>query len=332
MQKVSELRPVVEAPKDYETIERRIKTAFKRLVYGPLLKAIHEKPAALKNAKKSYLVEALESGRVYMVESSALRGGPELEFAGEFSAEISKELKAQGARWHRSGRFRIPFSKVAPDFYAQVLDAGRRSVTRLLEAAEQLSQKLPADIVTSIRVTDVFESSLFNVEKELKQTMKGLLVAPSLTEEGRQKIAVEWQDNLDKWVSDFAAEEIPKLRKYIEKIAFQGNRYKAVAQAIRRSYGVTERKAKFLARQETGLLMAKFKESRYTESGIHEYRWRCVAGSAKHPVRPSHKVLDGKVFRWDTPPITSASDEPARRNNPGEDFNCRCMAVPIVKF
>jgi SPP1 gp7 family putative phage head morphogenesis protein len=99
---------------------------------------------------------------------------------------------------------------------------------------------------------------------------------------------------------------------------------------IRESFGVTEKKAKFLARQETGLLMAKFKESRYTESGIHQYKWRCSAGSAKHPVRPSHKVLDGRVFRWDTPPITTAPDEPQRRNNPGEDFNCRCVAIPIV--
>lgn len=122
-----------------------------------------------------------------------------------------------------------------------------------------------------------------------------------------------------------------KLRKQVMAAAFRGNRYDALVKTIQRSYGVTVSKAKFLAHQETNLLMAKFKETRYTDAGIVEYRWRCVTGSKLHPVRPSHKALDGKIFRFDDPPITTPPSEAPRRNNPGEDYGCRCTAVPVVR-
>jgi SPP1 gp7 family putative phage head morphogenesis protein len=95
---------------------------------------------------------------------------------------------------------------------------------------------------------------------------------------------------------------------------------------------VSANKAKFLARQETSLMTTKLKETRYREAGVNEYKWKTVAGSKLHPVRPSHKILEGRIFRWDDPPITTPPGEAVRRNNPGQDYNCRCFAQPIVRF
>ena len=53
-----------------------------------------------------------------------------------------------------------------------------------------------------------------------------------------------------------------------------------------------------------------------------------VVGSPNHPVREMHKALAGKVFSWDDPPITN---EKGDRNNPGQDYGCRCYARPIVE-
>ena len=41
-----------------------------------------------------------------------------------------------------------------------------------------------------------------------------------------------------------------------------------------------------------------------------------------------HKDLDGKIFEFANPPITN---EKGDRNNPGEDWQCRCEAIPIVE-
>jgi SPP1 gp7 family putative phage head morphogenesis protein len=79
-------------------------------------------------------------------------------------------------------------------------------------------------------------------------------------------------------------------------------------------------------------MIAAYKKEKYTSAGVNKYKWRCVAGSPLHPVRPSHKALNGKIFSFDDPPITTMPGEPVRRNNPREDYGCRCHAVPIVEF
>ena len=92
---------------------------------------------------------------------------------------------------------------------------------------------------------------------------------------------------------------------------------------------MSQRKAKFLASQETRLLTSKLKEVRYKDVGIDEYIWQTVKGTPEHPVRPMHKKLNGTKQRFSSPPITN---EKGQRNNPGEDYRCRCVARPIVKF
>lgn len=39
-------------------------------------------------------------------------------------------------------------------------------------------------------------------------------------------------------------------------------------------------------------------------------------------VRASHRANDGRIFDWDDPPATG---------HPGEDYGCRCRAVPYVR-
>jgi SPP1 gp7 family putative phage head morphogenesis protein len=45
-------------------------------------------------------------------------------------------------------------------------------------------------------------------------------------------------------------------------------------------------------------------------------------------VRDSHKELNGRVFTWDNPPIVDPAR--GRRAHPGQDYGCRCVAVPVM--
>ncbi len=119
------------------------------------------------------------------------------------------------------------------------------------------------------------------------------------------------------------------LRMKVQENVLAGNRYEGLVSDITKSFNVTASKAKFLARQETKLMTTKLKEDRYKEAGISEYKWVCVTGSKNHPVRPMHKKNNGMIFSFDNPPTV---DENGSRKNPGQDYNCRCMAVPIVRF
>ena len=203
---------------------------------------------------------------------------------------------------------------------------------KLVSIDKKLEQIVPEEIADKISIEKIFERLIQKTDDEFHSTIHGITVAPLLTPERRARIASEWQNNMKLWVKNFTESEITKLRRTIQKNAFAGQRYGGIISTIQDSYGVSVNKAKFLARQETSLLLTKFKETRYTDSGVDEYIWGCVAGSRNHQVRPWHKALEGKKFRWDDPPITSKPGDPVKRNNPGQDFNCRCFAKPVVRF
>jgi SPP1 gp7 family putative phage head morphogenesis protein len=193
----------------------------------------------------------------------------------------------------------------------------------------RLQQMLPEKIADRLQATELFDKTIYRVNGDVEETVRGLTVLPQLTEDARKKIAEAYNDNMKLYIKEWAEKEIKELRAKVQSRVYAGGRHESMVKMIQKSYGVGQNKAKFLARQETSILMAKFKEARYTDLGIQEYEWNTVVGSAKHPVRPMHKALKGKIFRWDNPPIVNEKGE---RKNPGEDYGCRCFARPIVKF
>ncbi len=348
---LTRLAPVTGLTDEFAELEKAIIRAFHSALYTPLLKALGVKGARLTNAKKDEpkaardaVVDAISRDQIYTVVGKVYGGRePAVEFwspQGTFDAKVSKTLKALGAKWNaKNGTFRIFQRDLPPDYLRKITEAGAvargeasgRIEDVLSRLDDQIRQFLPAEIAGKIDSKRMFESSLWKTDRKIDNTLRSISVLPKLTPERTEKIATEWRDNLNLWITDFADEEIPRLRDKIQDHVMSGGRKEDIVKTLQASFGITKRKAHFLARQETNLLMAKFKESRYADAGIHEYQWRCVTGSPKHPVRPAHKSLDGKVFRFDSPPATTAPGEPQRRNNPGEDFNCRCTAVPVVR-
>lgn len=331
MEKVKVLRPIKDDPYLFEKIEKRIKAVFRERLYFPLLRELQIKKEKVVNSKKG-LVEAMKEGRVTYSQGS---------FRGSFNSSISKELRSIGAIWDsKTSSFKIPLSKIPNDILFAISSSEVFFKEKITKIVRRLAHILPAEISDHVKTADIFDQTLWKADKDFKETLKGITVAPELTDDQRAKIAGEWQNNMNLWIKDFTEKEIVDLRTKIQDSILSGNRYESLVQTIKSSYGVTSRKAKFLARQETNLLLAKFKESRYTDAGVNEYIWGCVhmpkdKSPSQHTpgnVRYSHGVLEGKIFRWNNPPVTTAPGEPERRNNPGQDYNCRCFARPVVRF
>lgn len=319
MRKV-ELPGIPETVADYEEIEAEILDLFRREIYLPLIKLIGQPAKTLKNSLED-LVSAVSAGRI-----TFYRG----HFRGRFSAGLSRELKRLGAEWDRKqGTWKIPLIQLPRDLQTAIgasEDRMKRVNARVISRLEEIS---PEDLADKFTGQKLFDTVLWKVDKKFEAQVAKIALVPKLTAEARAKIAQEYTQNMRLYIKKWTEEEIVKLRERVEKTATAGNRYESLIGTIQKSYGVSQNKAKFLARQETSLLMAKFKETRYREAGSEEYIWRCVAGSPNHPVRPFHKKLDGTRQRWDSPPII---DKNGNRKHPGEDYGCRCTARPVVKF
>lgn len=325
--KYKELKPIKETTEDYEAVERKIIELFRREIYLPLIRQFSQK-VKLSNSIED-LFNALQTGRI-----TFNRG----VFSGRFNSVLSRTLKELGATWNRrDSTWRIQKAALPRDVQYALSATESAFKEKLQRIDKELTEVVPSELAEKLSLEHNFDRALWRVDRDFKASVKGIAIAPELTDEDRARIAAEWQNNMRLWIKDFTEREIVELRKNMQKSILAGNRFESAIRTIKDSYGVTQRKAKFLARQETALLMTKQKEIRYQSAGVNEYKWRSVAGSPKHPVRPRHKALNdaslkGKIFRFDDPPVTTAPGEPERRNNPGADFNCRCSAIPVVRF
>jgi SPP1 gp7 family putative phage head morphogenesis protein len=112
-----------------------------------------------------------------------------------------------------------------------------------------------------------------------------------------------------------------------------GQRYAArtpeIEEALARAHPAATHKwltnrATLIARTETARTASVLVQARAEHIGVTHYQWQAVMDAR---TRESHARLDGRVFAWDDPPL---SDPPDHHSHPGQIWNCRCVAMPIL--
>lgn len=125
------------------------------------------------------------------------------------------------------------------------------------------------------------------------------------------------RDNIRR-IRNIANESIDRVEGSVLRGFRRGRSNAAIAQEVRAELGVSQRRARLIARDQVASLNGELTQLRQTRMGVTEYTWR-TAGDER--VRPSHEVLDGQRFTWNSPPA---------EGHPGEPINCRCLAEPVL--
>ncbi|HZZ81643.1 MAG TPA: phage minor head protein [Gemmataceae bacterium] len=107
-----------------------------------------------------------------------------------------------------------------------------------------------------------------------------------------------------------------------------GNGMQELVPYLQKHKGITLRRARMISRDQTKKAFANLSKERMQAIGLKQYIWRHTAGS-RHP-RKLHEQLDGKVCKYDDPPVIQKS--PLVRGHPGQLINCACRMQPILKF
>jgi SPP1 gp7 family putative phage head morphogenesis protein len=94
---------------------------------------------------------------------------------------------------------------------------------------------------------------------------------------------------------------------------------------LQEQFGVTHRRAAFIARDQNNKATASMTRARQDELGISEAIW-VHSGAGKHP-RPTHVAMNGKKYDVNKGMWDSAVN---RWIFPGEEINCRCISRSII--
>ena len=119
-----------------------------------------------------------------------------------------------------------------------------------------------------------------------------------------------------------AAERVHRMA--LERIT-NSERAASLADEIMRTGEVTRSRANLIARTETSRTATELTRARAAAVGSTHFVWKTAGDS---DVRTDHKKLNGKVFRWDDPPV--ADSRTGVKSLPGAIYNCRCYAAPII--
>lgn len=309
------LDPLILKEKYYTNVEREINRILDEVLFVPLALSLGMKKKELTNSKDN-LTDAIASGDVYFENGV---------FKGSFNAKTSKQLQDIGAVYNKT----IKGWKFDGALPPEISTANAQVDARFKQLRKDFIQTIDDVDIESIsrvsQIPDAYDQTITWMNDDFLKTAKAISVEPQLTDEMRGIITAEWSQNLDLYVKDWAQENIVKMRDQVEKQVFAGGRAKGLENILMQRYGVSRHKAKFLARQETGLLMAKFHESRCRDIGITDYIW---SAAMDERTRDDHKELNGKRFSFSQPPV--ADKRTGARANPSEFYGCRCTARPVI--
>ena len=112
-------------------------------------------------------------------------------------------------------------------------------------------------------------------------------------------------------IKSIRSQYLDKVQNAVTQAMVNGTLNKDLAQQIKDIGKTTEKRAIFIARDQSSKLNAALTQARHEDVGITKYTW---STSGDERVRDSHAEKDGQIFEYANPP--------ADTGHPGHDFNC----------
>lgn len=137
----------------------------------------------------------------------------------------------------------------------------------------------------------------------------------------------QWAEQNVGLISTLPDDVLDEMQNIVEDGYTRGKTTRDMVKEIQDRFNVSKKKAKFWATDQLAKLNAEITQQQQTDCGVEEYVW---STSGDQRVRDKHRELNGKRFRWDNPPIVD--DRTGRRAHPGQDYRCRCVALPVFNL
>lgn len=243
--------------------------------------------------------------------------------------ELKKKLPAMMAEYQKERHGDSRFDD------SQDLDAKLRLL--LQDVAAALEKRI-AEYGLDKKVAQIAKMAKNVSIREWKRAVKDTLGIDLLDDYYKGEF---FEEAIRRWIAEnvlliksIPNETLGDMREIILSSYLKGNSIRDIQKAIQETYDVSKRRAQLLARDQVATLNAQLTKAQQTDAGCSKYRWSTSKDSR---VRDCHKALDGKTFSWNDPPemwyeTKQGRVYTGRKCHPGEDFMCRCCAIPIFEL
>lgn len=353
---------------------KQIAAGLKKEIYDSMFKQIFEvlNSNSIYNDKKT-LTNAIQSGRIFY-ENGAFRSNKPFSNAVAYELEKLGAKFKHGAYYIDRALLPVEIenslaivaaretAKIAAlnGLLARLAETiGQKTAVKLFieKAVDRMFKKLQVDLeettkerkvpvidvsvdIPEIDITDTDFQKIDEYHQLTKEERKNLEV-PKLNldevviDKRAKKIAEDYTYNMDYWVKNWKAKEIATMRRDVLEMTQNGARTETIKKYFMNRWGIAERKAEFLARNESGIASSVLKATHYQDLGCTHFKWLRSTSKEKRELHLEYaKETNNKygiggtnIFAFDNPPIID--ERTGQRGLPLETYNCSCNLVGI---
>lgn len=126
-----------------------------------------------------------------------------------------------------------------------------------------------------------------------------------------------------------------EIERVVKEAVTKGELSRSVKDKLLEISDASKNRARLIARDQVGKLVANIEEARQRKAGVSKYIWRTMRDSRVRSFANSngysdHKRLEGQIIEWSDPPVTVFKGNRAgERHHAGTDIQDRCFPQPI---
>lgn len=178
-------------------------------------------------------------------------------------------------------------------------------------------------------VGQVGKASASSLGRSLKEMSGGVAIKTDVLKSGPvgEILKASVAENVG-LIKSIAAEYLQGVQGAVMRSITTGNGLADLVPYLKKQRGVTERRAKNIALDQTRKAYSSMNAERMKAAGIKKFAWIHSGGGQKP--RPLHVGMDGNVYSFDDLPVIDKRT--GERGIPGQLPNCRCGMRPVLEF
>lgn len=225
-------------------------------------------------------------------------------------------------------------SDLAKETFAQ--DASIAAQARILMSAlsdrftklfSHQSRRLSKSMLNSVD-----NESMTSVQRSLASLGKNITLKQPMDSSVHDVVKASVTENVS-LIKSIPQQYLTQVEQQVMRSITTGNGLQDLEPFLKKHQGITERRAKLIANDQTKKAYSSINKARMQESGIKKFEW-LHSGGGREP-RPYHANkwpagLNGGIFSFNDLPVID--EKTGERGIAGQAVNCRCTMIPIVDF
>lgn len=251
---------------------------------------------------------------------------PNMAIGVKYAAKIDRLVSAMLKETRRE-LVKLFESESAAKYFAQDASIGSQArilTNKLFSKFQSLFDKAAPTLAESM-VKQTEAASAKGLHSSLQKLSGGMSLKTSITTGGMSEVTKAAVVENVGLIRSIASKYAEQIQGAVMRSITTGNGLQDLIPALEQYEGITRRRAKNIALDQTIKTYNAVNKARMQKIGVKKFKWIHSGGGA-HP-REDHVEMDGKIYSFNDLPIIDKRT--GERGIPGQAVNCRCQMTPV---